>query len=123
MDDQLVFPKFLKIICVLWLSISLVFGEYTCLCNYSIETPVYSDADESSVPIGFLYEFDCKYLINVLDENRWAVVAFKHQVSKKIIFVIIIANMIIIAVETLLNLRFYLTLLFILTHAKKFRNY
>ena len=58
----------------------VVICDYQCLCNYNIEKSVYSDADVSSDPIGYLYEFDCRYLINVLDD-KWALVVFDRQVS------------------------------------------
>lgn len=67
---------------LLFICISSVLCEYNCLCNYNIEKAVYSDADESSTPFGFLYEFDCKLLLRVQEKSGWAVVAFKHQVSK-----------------------------------------
>lgn len=55
-------------------------ATYTCLCSYNIEKEVYAQARESTQAIGYLYQFDCKFLISTIDDGKWAVIAFEHQV-------------------------------------------
>lgn len=54
-------------------------GDYNCLCNYNVETPVYKSADSSVPPIGYMYEFDCKYILSEVNPG-WTTIAFEHKV-------------------------------------------
>ncbi|XP_045161425.2 serine-rich adhesin for platelets-like [Mercenaria mercenaria] len=55
-------------------------GDYTCLCNYNVEIPVYSGADRSTQVLGYLYEFDCKNLLS--DSNpTWSPIEFEHKMG------------------------------------------
>lgn len=39
---------------------NFVYCDYDCVCNYAVETSVFSTPDLGGQPIGYLYEFDCK---------------------------------------------------------------
>ncbi|XP_045163705.2 aggrecan core protein-like [Mercenaria mercenaria] len=74
MEFKLVFPI------VLLSCVSMVKGDYNCLCNYDVERQVYSQPDAQANPIGYLYEFDCKEIVPYEETPPgWSVVAFEHQ--------------------------------------------
>ncbi|XP_052219830.1 macrophage mannose receptor 1-like isoform X1 [Dreissena polymorpha] len=50
--------KIVGLVTSLW--ITSVRCDFSCICNYDIEKPVYGQMSAGSAPIGYLYEFDCK---------------------------------------------------------------
>ncbi|XP_052820487.1 aggrecan core protein-like [Mya arenaria] len=54
-------------------------GDYSCICNYSVEKKVYSHASASSKEIGSMYEFDCKAEAMQSQDPQWLAIEFEHQ--------------------------------------------
>ncbi|XP_045161281.2 uncharacterized protein LOC123526268 isoform X3 [Mercenaria mercenaria] len=62
----------------------IINADYSCLCNYQVETPVFGVQDASTSPVGYMYEFDCKPLATpnglttgwsaIMNENKIAFV-------------------------------------------------
>lgn len=61
--------------------LSIVFGDYDCLCNYNVEKAVYSGPNANGQPIGFMYEFDCKPLTVKQTVNNMYTIQYEKQVS------------------------------------------
>ena len=56
-------------------------ADYQCLCNYHLESKVYSEPDTGAVPSGYLHEFDCKPTYpQGPDVQNWEAVQFEKQV-------------------------------------------
>lgn len=68
------------IVFVLSICVFCCHGDYTCLCNYNVEIPVYTSPDTASAVVGYMYEFDCKNLVSESDPE-WPAIEFEHQVS------------------------------------------
>ncbi|XP_060581151.1 uncharacterized protein LOC132737817 [Ruditapes philippinarum] len=60
--------------------VTCCYGDYTCLCNYNVELPIYTSPDLGAQVIGYMYEFDCK---NLLSESNpeWPSIEFEHQLG------------------------------------------
>ena len=59
-------------------------ADYSCLCSYHIERKVYATPNVSSTPAGYLYEFDCKPILENAIPNldqKWVSIAFEHEVN------------------------------------------
>jgi len=66
--------------CVL-LFVARVQSDYTCFCNYNIETAVYPTPDIKVAAVGYLYEFDCKPIATPSTQGSFYVVQFEQQVT------------------------------------------
>ena len=65
--------------CTSWIS----YCDYECLCNYHIETAVYSGPKTSGGKIGSMHEFDCKPTYHMVPSSRrWQAIQYQKQVSK-----------------------------------------
>lgn len=58
-----------------------VAADYECLCNYNVETPVYSIADNHGQAIGHMYEFDCKPTDTTYKPDGWLAIQFEGKVG------------------------------------------
>ncbi|XP_053389588.1 uncharacterized protein LOC123527742, partial [Mercenaria mercenaria] len=67
---------------VLSLYTTLVSGDYSCVCNYSVEKSVFTTMNEQGSPIGYMYEFDCKQKLDLQQGTQgWFEIAFEHQIG------------------------------------------
>ena len=57
-----------------------VAADYECLCNYNVETPVSSIADNHGQAIGHMYEFDCKPTYPTYKPDGWLAIQFEGKV-------------------------------------------
>jgi len=62
--------------------LTLVKGDYSCLCNYDVEAGVLSQPDPNSHVIGYMYEFDCKPSFGAFTGEYYGV-QFEHKVRIK----------------------------------------
>jgi hypothetical protein len=57
-------------------------ADYSCLCNYQVELPIFSVMDTTSTPVGYMYEFDCKPVAKVnYATDGFNVIMNEHKVS------------------------------------------
>ena len=59
-------------------------ADYPCLCNYHVEKEMYQKPDIHAQPSGYLYEFDCKAIIQRPFpglNSSWIAIAHEHAVS------------------------------------------
>ncbi|KAL4221424.1 hypothetical protein ACF0H5_019682 [Mactra antiquata] len=60
----------------------IVKGEYNCYCNYNVEQTVYTTPSENGAILGYLYEFDCKEVLQTPDAiSPWTSIAYQHQLG------------------------------------------
>jgi len=71
--------SFLFALLMVW-CLSVSYADYDCVCTYNIETTVTQSPDVTSTAIGYLYEFDCKPLANVISTDGFITILFEHQV-------------------------------------------
>ncbi|XP_052286374.1 aggrecan core protein-like [Dreissena polymorpha] len=67
-----------SIVSVLLLLASTVEADFSCICNYNIESAVYASTTKDS-SIGYLYEFDCKPEGPPSDDPKWVTIQFEHK--------------------------------------------
>lgn len=59
-----------------------VIADYQCLCNYHVEREVYTQTDSHTIPLGHLYEFDCKpTYARSADIQNWQGIQYEKQVA------------------------------------------
>lgn len=56
-------------------------SDFTCFCNYNIETAVYPQPNVNTAAIGYMYEFDCKPVAKTSTVGEFFVVQFEQQVG------------------------------------------
>ncbi|XP_060608010.1 uncharacterized protein LOC132760123 [Ruditapes philippinarum] len=57
-------------------------ADYSCLCNYQVELPIFSVMDTTSTPVGYMYEFDCKPVAKVnYATDGFNVIMNEHKIA------------------------------------------
>ncbi|KAH3779774.1 brevican core protein-like [Dreissena polymorpha] len=57
-------------------------ADFLCLCNYNVETTIFREARDDAEALGYLYEFDCKYIIPGGQlTSGWSAIGYEHQVG------------------------------------------
>ena len=61
----------------------IVQADYNCLCNYDIEQSVFEDTSVLRHIIGYIYEFDCKAVVEPfeLTNATFVPIQFEQRVS------------------------------------------
>ncbi|KAH3824009.1 aggrecan core protein-like [Dreissena polymorpha] len=63
---------------VVLLMASTVQADFSCICNYNVESTVYASTAKNSV-IGYMYEFDCKPEGPPSNDANWVNIQFEKQ--------------------------------------------
>ena len=66
---------------LLLVSLRAVKADYECVCNYNVETPVYSAPSTGSPTVGYMYEFDCKPKASDRSTPVFSGIQFENQVG------------------------------------------
>lgn len=66
-------------------TVGFTYADYICLCSYHIEREVYAEPNVSSKIAGYLYEFDCKPIVEQHFFTglypKWVAIANEHEVG------------------------------------------